>query len=121
MLVLRSLSPSVPRETPDDDPRLNPPYLGGGPGKGGEPLKERVRVKVKELIIEEELRRRRVNKMTMIAEGAEAKRQEDAVSERKRKADEKERWEETREDRVTDWRKFQGGKKKKSKKTNVLG
>jgi DnaJ family protein C protein 8 len=59
--------------------------------------------------------------MTMIAEGAEAKRQEDAVSERKRKADEKERWEETREDRVTDWRKFQGGKKKKSKKTNVLG
>lgn len=96
--------------------------------------------------------------MTMIAEGAEAKRQEDAVTERKRKADEKERWEgaslpflflpvpphfppssftlshrsradadyiwvaaETREDRVTDWRKFQGGKKKKSKKTNVLG
>jgi len=35
----------------------------------------------------------RVQKMTMIAEGAEAKRVEDAVAERKRKADEKERWE----------------------------
>lgn len=33
--------------------------------------------------------------MTMIAEGAEAKRVEDAVAERKRKADEKERWEGT--------------------------
>ena len=31
--------------------------------------------------------------MTMIAEGAEAKRAEDALAERKRKAEEKERWE----------------------------
>lgn len=31
--------------------------------------------------------------MTMIAEGAEAKRVEDAVTERKRKMAEKERWE----------------------------
>jgi hypothetical protein len=53
MLVLRSFSPPIPRETPDDDPRLSPPLLKG------ESLKERVRVKVKELIIEEELRRRR--------------------------------------------------------------
>lgn len=35
----------------------------------------------------------RVQKLTMIAEGAEAKRVEDALAERKRKADEKERWE----------------------------
>ncbi|GAA5974349.1 hypothetical protein JCM11641_006752 [Rhodosporidiobolus odoratus] len=119
MLVLRSIG--LPRDTPDDDEKLRPPQMGGGPGKGGETLKERVRVKTKELLIEEELRRRRVNKMTMIAEGAEAKRVEDAVQERKRKAEEKERWEETREDRVTDWRKFQGGKKKKAKKNNVLG
>ncbi|GAA6059715.1 hypothetical protein JCM10212_000243 [Sporobolomyces blumeae] len=84
-------------------------------------FKERVRRKAKEIMIDDELRRRRVQKMTMIAEGAEAKRVEDALAERKRKADEKERWEETREDRVTDWRKFQGVKKKKSKKSNVLG
>lgn len=31
--------------------------------------------------------------MTMIAEGAEAKRVEDAVAEKKRKMEEKERWE----------------------------
>ena len=31
--------------------------------------------------------------MTMIAEGAEAKRAEDALAERKRKMEEKERWE----------------------------
>ncbi|BGP19276.1 hypothetical protein JCM10213_008206 [Rhodosporidiobolus nylandii] len=119
MLILRAIG--LPRDTPDDHEKLRPPHMGGGPGKGDEDLKERVKKKTKELLIEEELRRRRVNKMTMIAEGAEAKRVEDAVQERKRKAEEKERWEETREDRVTDWRKFQGGKKKKAKKSNVLG
>lgn len=35
----------------------------------------------------------RVQKMTMIAEGAEAKRVEEAVEERKRKVVEKQRWE----------------------------
>ncbi|GAA6023519.1 hypothetical protein JCM10207_005702 [Rhodosporidiobolus poonsookiae] len=119
MLVLRSVG--LPRDAPDDHEKLRPPQMGGGEGRGGESLKERVRKKTKEILIDDELRRRRVNKMTMIAEGAEAKRQEDAVQERKRKAEEKERWEETREDRVTDWRKFQGGKKKKVKKSNVLG
>ncbi|GAA5821622.1 hypothetical protein JCM11251_000939 [Rhodosporidiobolus azoricus] len=115
MLVLRGMG--LPRETPDEHEKLR----AGSKDMGGESLREKVRKKTKELLIEEELRRRRVNKMTMIAEGAEAKRQEDAVTERKRKAEEKERWEETREDRVTDWRKFQGGKKKKAKKSNVLG
>ncbi|GAA5895844.1 hypothetical protein JCM6882_001394 [Rhodosporidiobolus microsporus] len=115
MLVLRGFG--LPRDTPDEHEKLR----SGSKEMGGETLREKVRKKTKELLIEEELRRRRVNKMTMIAEGAEAKRQEDAISERKRKAEEKERWEETREDRVTDWRKFQGGKKKKAKKSNVLG
>lgn len=36
---------------------------------------------------------RRVQKMTMIAEGAEAKRVEEAAEERKRKMEEKQRWE----------------------------
>lgn len=35
----------------------------------------------------------RVQKMTMIAEGAEAKRVEEAIEERKRKMEEKQRWE----------------------------
>ncbi|KAJ8292399.1 J domain-containing protein spf31 [Rhodotorula toruloides] len=106
MLVLRELG--IPRETPDDDERLRPPKLPAPD------LKERVRKKTKDLLIEDELRRRRVQKMTMIAEGAEAKRVEDAVAEKKRKMEEKERWEETREDRVHDWRNF--NKKRKTKK-----
>lgn len=113
MLVLRELG--IPRETPDDDERLRPPKLPAPD------LKERVRKKTKDLLIEDELRRRRcvqlcslvsvliafsvsgtdngghafhrVQKMTMIAEGAEAKRVEDAVAEKKRKMEEKERWE----------------------------
>ncbi|KAM0791905.1 hypothetical protein ACM66B_004159 [Microbotryomycetes sp. NB124-2] len=111
MLVLRG--EGLPRDTPDNHDEVkslkNPDF------------KERVRQKAKEIIIDEELRRRRVTKMTMIAEGAEAKRQEDAIAERKRKIEEKQRWEDTREDRVSDWRSFQKGPQKKKKKTNVLG
>ncbi|PLW09126.1 hypothetical protein PCANC_21581, partial [Puccinia coronata f. sp. avenae] len=85
----------------------------------------RVALKTKEIIIEEELRVRRARKMTMIAEGSEAKRQEDAIAKRKRELEEKKRWEETREERVTDWRSFQkgetSGKKKKKQKLEVLG
>lgn len=82
---------------------------------------------------------RRVMKMTMIAEGAEAKRVEDAVEKRKRKVEDDKRWEgafrscsfpgsrlillraDSREDRVTDWRSFQKGPKRKKAKDNVLG
>ena len=85
--------------------------------------------------------RHRVQKMTMIAEGAEASRVEEAVEKRKRKVEDDKRWEgshfcivtllrveadswgcaDTREDRVTDWRSFQKGPKKKKNKSNVLG
>ncbi|POY76252.1 hypothetical protein BMF94_0447 [Rhodotorula taiwanensis] len=113
MLVLREIG--LPRETPDDHEKLNPPAMKDPD------LKERVRRKAKEIMIDDELRKRRVQKMTMIAEGAEAKRVEDAVAERKRKMEEKERWEETREDRVWDWRSFNKKKKKRTKGPEVLG
>ncbi|GAA5843256.1 hypothetical protein JCM9279_002039 [Rhodotorula babjevae] len=113
MLVLRELG--LPRETPDDHELLRPPKMCDPD------LKERVKRKAKEIIIDDELRKRRLQKMTMIAEGAEAKRQEDALVERKRKAEEKERWEETREDRVHDWRNFNKKKKKSKKGPEVLG
>jgi hypothetical protein len=51
MLVLRELG--LPREIPDDDERLRPPKLPAPD------LKERVRKKTKDLLIEDELRRRR--------------------------------------------------------------
>merc|ERR1711939_260809 len=108
MLVLCSigLAPSVP----DDHEKIlaMPP-----PG-----LKERTKQKLKEILIEEELRKRRVRKMTMIAE---AKRQEDEVERRKRKVEDDKKWEDSREERVNDWRSFQKGPKKKKAKTNVLG
>lgn len=114
MLILRGLH--LPESTPDDHEKikkLNPSF------------QFRVALKTKEIIIEEELRVRRARKMTMIAEGSEAKRQEDAIAKRKRELEEKKRWEETREERVTDWRSFQkggsSGKKKKKQKVEVLG
>ncbi|TNY17512.1 chaperone regulator [Rhodotorula diobovata] len=113
MLVLREVG--LPRDAPDDHELLRPPKMRDPD------LRERVRRKAKEIIIDDELRKRRLQKMTMIAEGAEAKRQEDALAERKRKAEEKERWEETREDRVHDWRNFNKKKKKTRKGPEVLG
>ncbi|GJN93640.1 hypothetical protein Rhopal_006697-T1 [Rhodotorula paludigena] len=113
MLVLRELG--LPRDAPNDHELLRPPKMKDPD------LKERVRRKAKEIMIDDELRRRRVQKMTMIAEGAEAKRVEEAAAERKRKAEEKERWEETREDRVHDWRNFNKKKKKTKKGPQVLG
>lgn len=82
MLVLRELG--LVRTLPDDDPNLV---------KLDPDLKERVRRKTKEILIDDELRRRRVMKMTMIAEGAEAKRVEDSIEKRKRKVENDKRWE----------------------------
>ncbi|GAA5988433.1 hypothetical protein JCM5350_005310 [Sporobolomyces pararoseus] len=117
-LVLKDLG--LKPDVPNDHEKIKKEF--GRDGNHEEGYKDRVKKKAKEIMIDEELRRRRVQKMTMIAEGAEAKRAEDALAERKRKAEEKERWEESREDRVTDWRSFsKGPKKKKPKKNAPLG
>lgn len=82
MLILRSLN--LPPETPDTHDKVR--FLMP-------PLRERMKVKAKEILIDDELRRRRTNKMQMIAEGAEAQRVETAQNERKRKQEEKAQWE----------------------------
>lgn len=51
MLVLRGLKPPLPANTPDNHTTLV--------ALRDPPLKERIRLKTKELLIEEELRRRR--------------------------------------------------------------
>ena len=80
------------------------------------PLPQRIQSKVKELLIDEELRRRRTNKIQMIAEGADAQRKEKEQHDTKRKRDQDRAWEDTREHRVQDWRSFQsGGTRKKGK------
>ncbi|KAK0560807.1 DnaJ subfamily C member 8 [Tilletia horrida] len=85
-------------------------------------LEERVRAKTKEIMIDDELQRRRAIRLQHAAEGAEQRKREEAIEERKRKADEKEQWEATRDDRVAGWRAFQkGGKKRKGNSSNVLG
>lgn len=109
MLILRSLN--LPPETPDTHDKVR--FLLP-------PLRERMKQKAKEILIDDELRRRRTNKMQMIAEGAEAQKTETAQAERKRKQEEKAQWEESRESRVTDWRSFQKGTNKK-KRPKVLG
>jgi hypothetical protein len=82
MLVLRTIG--LGPDTPDthDKVRFLQPTL-----------RERVRTKSKELLVEDELRKRRTVKMTMIAEGAEAQRVEKEQAERKRKHEDKAAWE----------------------------
>ena len=112
MLVLRGLKPPLKPDTPDSYHvlrNLDPP------------LPQQVRQKTKELLVDEELRKRRVNKMTMIAEGADAAKREQEAQQRKRKLEADKSWEDTREDRVKGWRSFQGGANKKKKAHKALG
>ncbi|CAO3578262.1 unnamed protein product [Absidia cylindrospora] len=74
-----------------------------------------VQAKLKQLLIELELRRRRIIKRDLESEGAEARKVELAAKERKRKAEEQKEWENTRETRVNSWRDFQKKKKKVKK------
>jgi len=104
---------SLPTTTPDDHPRLK----GLTP-----PFKAQLRAKSKELLIEEEVRRRRAIKMNLANEGFEARKKEEEVTAKKRKAEDDARWEETREQRVGSWRTFSNtSKKKKKQKGDVLG
>ncbi|KAN0107522.1 DnaJ domain containing protein [Russula decolorans] len=104
---------SLPTSTPDDHPRL----------KGLTPsFKTQLRQKSKELLIEEEVGRRRAIKMNLANEGFEARKKEEEVTAKKRKAEDDARWEETREQRVDSWRSFANtSKKKKKQKGDVLG
>lgn len=111
LMVLKELN--LPFSTAHDDPRLNnltPSW------------DERVRGATKELMVDDELRRRKAIRIQHQAEGEVQRKKEQAVEERKRKADHDAAWEKTRDHRVADWRAFQkGGKKKKRADANVLG
>lgn len=81
---------------------------------------ERVRKGTKEMMIDDEVRRRRAIRIQHAAEGEEQRKREDAEKERKRKLEEKEQWENNRQDRIDNWRQFQkGGTSGKSKKKKV--
>ncbi|KAI8980177.1 DnaJ-domain-containing protein [Trametes punicea] len=103
----------LPPNTRDDDPRLKnltPPW------------RQQFLAKAKEMLIEEEVRRRKAVKMNLANEGLEARKKEEEVNAKKRKAEEEARWEETREQRVESWRSFAAiSKKKKKTKVTILG
>jgi len=106
---------TIPSSAEDSDPRVQallPPF------------KEQWALKVKELLIDEELRKRRALKMSLVNEGLEAKRKDDEAAAKKRKAEDDARWEANRDQRVSGWRSFQTtgpAKKKKKNKVEVLG
>ncbi|KAL0574991.1 DnaJ subfamily C member 8 [Marasmius crinis-equi] len=111
IMVLKALS--LPSSTPPDDAELKnlePPF------------KARLRAQSKELLIDEELRRRKAIKMNLANEGLEARKKDEEVASKKRKAEEEKQWEEGREQRVDSWRSFAtNSKKKKKTKTAILG
>ncbi|PSS19957.1 hypothetical protein PHLCEN_2v3130 [Hermanssonia centrifuga] len=111
LLLLKDLD--LPITTPDNDSKLKaltPPW------------KQQLRAKSKELLIDEEVRRRKAVKMNLANEGLEARKKEEEVASRKRKAEEDANWEANREQRVGSWRTFSNSNKKKKKsKVAILG
>ncbi|KAF8896464.1 hypothetical protein BD779DRAFT_1496058 [Infundibulicybe gibba] len=84
IMILKALT--LPISTPDSDPQL----------KGLEPpYKFRLRAQSKELLIDEEVRRRKAIKMNLANEGLEARKKDEEVAQRKRKAEEDKQWEST--------------------------
>jgi DnaJ homolog subfamily C member 8 len=81
-----------------------------------------VRVKTKQFLIDDEVRRRKAKRLQMEQEGRERQEAEEAENKAKRKREEEKAWEETRDGRVHNWRNFQKtGPQKKKPKLKVLG
>ena len=85
-------------------------------------------LKAKEVLIDNELRRRKQAKAQMQEEGRQQRKEDEEISDRKRKREHEQQWEATREQRIGSWRDFQKGakgggegEKKKKKKMKVLG
>ncbi|EKM78101.1 hypothetical protein AGABI1DRAFT_42222 [Agaricus bisporus var. burnettii JB137-S8] len=84
----------------------------------------RVRARAKDILIEEEVRRRKAIRLNLANEGLEARKKDEEVASRKRKVEEDKQWEENREQRVDSWRSFasnKDGRKKKKSKVAILG
>jgi len=81
-----------------------------------------VRERTKRFLVEDELRRRKAKKLQMEQEGRVQREAEEAAAEAKRKREAEKEWEDTRQERVDNWRNFQKtGTEKKRKKMKVLG
>ncbi|KAF9267866.1 DnaJ-domain-containing protein [Marasmius fiardii PR-910] len=111
IMVLKALS--LPTSTQSDSSQLKDLTPS---------FKARLRAQSKELLIDEELRRRKAIKMNLANEGLEARKKDEEIASKKRKAEEDKQWEDGREQRVDSWRSFANNTKKKKKtKAAVLG
>jgi DnaJ family protein C protein 8 len=82
------------------------------------------RAKARDVLIDNEHRRRRQMKAQLQEEGREQRREDAELEDRKRKRQHEQDWEATRDERITSWRSFQkgqGGDKKKKKKLKPIG
>ncbi|KAI9728130.1 MAG: hypothetical protein M1828_004591 [Chrysothrix sp. TS-e1954] len=99
--------------------------------KGEEFLHKLWPEKAKQVLVDNELRRRRQAKGQMQEEGRQQRKDDEELAERKRKREEEEKWDKGREGRIDKWRDFKvpglknggdgTGDKKKKKKLKVLG
>ena len=84
------------------------------------------RDKAREVMVDDEMRRRRQARVQMREEGLAQAKEEEEVEQRKRKREHEVQWEATRDKRIGSWRDFQKAstgtvEKKKKKKLKVLG
>lgn len=81
------------------------------------------REKTKEVLIDNELRKRKQLKAQMAEEGREKRKADEELELRKRKRENEQAWEETRDQRINSWRDFKKASegKKKKKKAKPLG
>ncbi|OJD38629.1 uncharacterized protein BKCO1_400047 [Diplodia corticola] len=82
--------------------------------------------KARDVLIENELRRRKQMQAAMREEGRQQKKEDAEVAERKRKREHDEAWDKSRDQRIGSWRDFQkkgsaDGDKKKKKKLKPIG
>lgn len=80
------------------------------------------RERVRDVLIEQELRRRQLQKRQMEEEGRLKRKLEEEAEERRKKREAEKAWEDNRDTRVAGWRQYQKNlSKKKKKKVDVLG
>lgn len=82
------------------------------------------RLKTKDVLIENELRRRKLAKIQMEEEGRLKRKAEEELEDKRRQKERQKAWEDTRDTRVNSWRDYQkkeDKKRQKKKKGAVLG
>ncbi|AXA48487.1 DnaJ subfamily C member 8 [Malassezia restricta] len=84
-------------------------------------FEDRIKIYVKDIVLDEELKKRKAIQHKQEAEIEAAKLRMDAEEERKRRAELDTAWEEAREDRVQGWRSFNKTTKRRKKGPAVLG